>query len=208
MKIIIFGSNGKVGSIVVQKALDAGHYVTAFVHGAANFTEHSNLKIVKGDIYDPASVKSAFEGSEVIISALGSWGTPKKDILSTAMSNIVPAMKNFGIKRIISLTGHDARWSKDSVGIINRLTRPMLALVVPKILHDGERHIELLSKSGLDWTVLRSPVMNEKGAGLYKLTGKRPFPWQTINRHAVAQALIDQVEGTENLNEAPFLTRG
>ncbi|MDQ3094316.1 MAG: NAD(P)H-binding protein, partial [bacterium] len=118
------------------------------------------------------------------------------------------AMQAAGIKRIISLTGHDARWSKDEPDLLNKLTHPILSVFAPKILHDGEKHLEILTNTGLDWTVLRSPVMNERGRSVYKISSKRPLPWNTINRHAVTQAMFDQLESNKNINDAPFLTRG
>jgi putative NADH-flavin reductase len=207
MNIVVFGANGKVGSLVVAKAIDVSHKVVAFVYGAHNLTVHQNLRIVQGDIYDARSVEDAIMDSDVVISALGSWHTPQKNILTKGMQNIIPAMQKHSIKRIISLTGHDARWDKDTLSVIHRLSHLLLAVISPKILYDGEKHIELLDQSGLDWTVLRSPVMNQLGKQYYRLTTKRPMPWLTINRSCVAQALVDQCKSKTYIKSAPYLTR-
>lgn len=207
MNITVFGANGKVGSLVVEKAINEGHKVVAFVHGLDSLTNHKNLKVVQGDIYSARAVDDAIKGAEVVISALGSWRTPQKNILTEGMQNIIPAMQKHSIKRIISLTGHDARWNQDELSMIHRLSHLVLAIVSPKVLHDGEKHIELLDQSMLDWTVLRSPVMNELGRLPYRLTTKRPMPWQTIHRHCVAQAMVDQCEAKTYIRSAPYITR-
>lgn len=181
--------------------------MVAFVHGENPFAKNSRLITFQGDIYDEHSVKKAMHECELVVSTLGSWGTPKKDILSVGMSNIVPAMKGHNIQRIVSLTGHDARYENDRLSFVHRATHTLLLLFAPKILKDGEAHVKILAQSGLDWTVLRSPIMNEKGDKGYSLSNKRPMPWDTIHRQAVAQAICDQSIGGLHEKGAPFITR-
>ena len=77
-----------------------------------------------------------------------------------------------------------------------------------KILADGEKHIRLLEESGLDWTVVRSPIMNERGDAMgFKLTDKRPAPWATVNRRSVAAGMLRLVEDRKYSRQAPFITR-
>lgn len=51
------------------------------------------------------------------MSALGSWGTESKDILSSVIVNIIKAMKAEKVSRIISLTGTDAFCQTKSLAI-------------------------------------------------------------------------------------------
>jgi putative NADH-flavin reductase len=196
MRIVIFGANGRVGNLVVKEALKRGHKVSAFVHSRSSFDYNPSLKIVKGDIYNPKDVENAVKGSDAVISALGSWGTPKKDILTTGMKNIIPAMQNNKTKRIVSLTGSDALAPGDTKTLIYILSHFTLSRLAPKILKDGETHIKLLSDSDLNWTVVRSPVMNS-----------RPKPWSTINRKSVALAMLDLAESNKNVKSAPHIIR-
>ncbi len=207
MQITVFGANGKVGTYIVRGLLDSGHTVIAFVYGSHQFSKNPNLKIIKGDIYSMDDVRQALVDSEAVISALGSWGTPKKDILTEGMKNIIPGMKDAGITRIVSLTGADARVEGDKLSIMHRTSRLLLGFVAPKVLYDGEEHIRLLQRTSLQWTVLRSPVMNERGIGSYSLSNSRPMPWQTIHRQAVARAMIDQVDVANNLQKYPYIWR-
>ncbi len=210
MQITVFGANGKVGSLVVEQALEQGYEVVAFVHRKSQLPPHAALRIVKGDIYDAATVATAIKGSTVIISALSSWGTPEKDVLSAAVEHIIPAMKVQGTKRIISLTGSDARASGDVLTPLHRLSHGLIKLVpgVRKVLADGEQHIQLLEAGGLDWTVVRSPVMNKRGDIKHcRLTSRRSLPWATINRHSVAQSLVGLVEDDSYNGQAPFIVR-
>jgi putative NADH-flavin reductase len=209
MRITIFGASGKVGRLVVEGALDAGYDVTAFAHHDPRFAEHARLKVAQGDVHSSADVAKAVKGADVVISALGSWGTGTKDIVSSGTANIIPAMEAAGARRVISLTGADARAEGDRLSLMHRLTHAAIQVTPPrKILADGERHIRRLEHSGLDWTVLRSPIMNEKGDPEgFRLGTGRPVPWATINRRSVALAMLGLIGDDNHSRQAPFITR-
>lgn len=191
--IVIFGAAGRVGGLLTEYALADGHIVTAFVHRHHNLPKHPNLTIFQGDIYNTADVEAAIAEVDVVLSTLSSWGTPKKDVLSTAVTNIIPTMRQHRINRIISLTGAEARANGDELGIIHRFAHLGISIIGGKVLRDGEHHIELLEKSGLDWTVVRSPIMRSGSLQKYQLDKRRPLPWALINRKAVARAMADQI---------------
>lgn len=205
--VTVFGANGKVGSLVVEGLVARGHSVTAFVHRRRDETEHPQVRVVEGDIHDASAVDAALEGSDAVISALGSWHTPTKDILSSGMEAIVPAMERRGIKRIVSLTGAEARAGGDRLGLVHRVAHFAASLAAGKILKDAERHLKKLEASTLEWTVVRSPIMTAAGSSRYRLISKRPVPWSTINRQAVADALVQQLNDRHYNRQAPFITR-
>lgn len=207
MQITVFGASGKVGRLVVERALSDGHDVTAFVHSHAPFEKHERLRIVKGDVGDRTAVAFALQGSDAIISALGSWGTPTKDIISRGTAVILPAMEEKGIRRIITLTGASAFFSQDRPGTVARLMRWALGKVAPKILEDGEKHLRLLESSDRDWTCVRSPVMTP-GQSAYHLSDRLPGPFASIARTAVADALVEQLNTQTYLRQAPVIRRG
>lgn len=206
-RVAVFGANGRVGFLVVMKLLLSGRYVTAFVHSDSHLPAHKNLRIVKGDIHDTSSVEDALEGATAVISTLGSWRTITKDILQSGMMHIIPEMQRLGIRRIISLTGSEARATGDNLTTVHKLAHFTASLLAGKILHDGEAHIRLLEESSLDWTVIRSPVMNIRGSEQYRLSTNRPFPIVTIHRHAVASAIIAQLNDLSHNKSAPFISR-
>jgi putative NADH-flavin reductase len=208
MKVVVFGANGKVGSLVTDILLLAGHEVRAFVHQASSLHDHPNLEIVEGDIYEAQQVQDALHGTDAVISALGSWGTPKKDILTVGMRHIIPAMQIHGTRRIISLTGAEARAYGDKLSPLHRLNHIAIRLLAGKVLKDGELHIQLLEDTDFDWTVIRSPIMKSSGSPkAFVLSDKRPQAWQRINRAAVATAIVSQLADTHYIQQAPFITR-
>ena len=208
MKVIVFGANGRVGSVLVKQLIKQNYEVVAFIHGKNNLPKSKLVSLHKGNIYSPENVSLAMNGCDVVISALGSWGTPKKDILSSAMKNIIPAMEQQNIKRIITLTGSDALANQEKPTLIQQVTRPIFTLLAKNILEDGEKHISLLENSKLDWTTLRSPVMNNIGNPKnFCLKDKPPNPLRTINRQSVAIALANQITDTVFIHQAPYIYR-
>lgn len=208
MQITVFGATGKVGRLVVTEVLSRGHDVVAFVHSSSNLPKNKNLRVVNGDVYNPEAVAEAIKGSDAVISALGSWGTPNKDILKKGIENIIPAMEKYKVARIVSLTGHGANAPSDKFDPLHIMSRWMLVLLAPRILHDGEDHINQLAASNLDWTVLRSSLMVEHGnQNKFTLTLKRPLPLAMIHRKAVATSLVDLAENTDFNKQSPFIIR-
>jgi putative NADH-flavin reductase len=206
-QITIFGASGKVGRQVVALALQQGYRVVAFVHSQDPFAANDKLKVVKGDIRDRAAVAAALSGSSAAISTLGSWGTRNKNVVTTGMRAIIPAMEQIGITRLVTVTGAGARWSGDRPGFLDRLGHVLLRIAAAKILQDGEEHLRLLDESRLEWTCLRSPVMSKRRGSDYRLDLQPPVPWAAIPRPAVAQALVIQLKNLDYVRSAPFIHR-
>lgn len=205
MKVVVFGANGRVGTKVVARLLEKGHDVRAFVHSSSKLVEHSNLSIIEGDVHSSEQVSAALQGREIVISTLGSWGTESKDILSAAMKNIVSAMQEANIDRIISLTGSGAIAPGDQPSFIDKLNRMFIRLAAAKILEDGEAHLRILATSDHNWTVIRSPAMRNSTSTRYVLSSRAPTPWATISRQAVAAAIVDLIENTQWHKSAPYI---
>lgn len=206
MNIAVFGANGRVGRLVVAELVRRGHHVRALVHGQPQQTSET-VEYRQCDIYDAAQVRESIVGCEAVISCLGSWGTKRQDVLSVGMQHIIPAMQENHVARIVSLTGADAWTESDRPGLIQKIMHLVFGIIAANILKDGETHIQLLAKSTLDWTVVRSPVMNEKGSDAYYLDSTYPAPTQTIHRQAVARALCDQLETHDFSRISPFIHR-
>lgn len=206
MQITVFGASGRVGQLVVAIAVSRGHKVVAFVHSHNPFEGVEGVRVVQGDISDKQVVAAALQGSQAVVSTLGSWGTKQKNILEQGMQAILPAMRQAGITRIITVTGSGAHWSADKPKLSATVGRLFIKLIAGKILRDGERHLQLLEASYLDWTSVRSPVM--KGAGTeYVLSHNAPSVLANVSREAVATCLVDQLDDDTYNQRAPYIHR-
>lgn len=194
-----------MGRLVVDRLLADGHTVTVFVHKSSAFIASDQLKIIKSDVHNAAFVEAAVHGADAVISALGSWHTPVKDILSAAMSAVVPAMQKEGITRVISLTGSAAWAPGDHISFGNKVSHKVFNIIAKDIIRDSETHLKLLVDSGLDWTVIRSPIMKDSASDDYVLNTSMPGNLEKVSRQAVAKAMVDQLHDARFIKLAPHI---
>ncbi|PKN93641.1 MAG: NmrA family transcriptional regulator [Chloroflexi bacterium HGW-Chloroflexi-6] len=162
MKIIVFGASGGTGQEIVKQALEAGHEVTAFVRNPAKLAiQHPKLKMVTGDVKDTAAVENAVAGQEAVISALGPTRPPVPGMMEKAAQNIVAAMKNAGIRRLISTTGAGVRDPQDQPKLIDHLMKGLLTLMAGEVLKDSAANVVVIRASDLDWTIVRYPRLTD-----------------------------------------------
>lgn len=164
MKIALFGGSGRTGLPFIQQALDDGHHVAALVRNPAKINiTHPNLTLIQGDVKDAAAVAKTVEGAEVVVSALGQVAGQDKDIMTVAARHIVAAMKQHGVRRVVTLTGAGVRAPGDRPKPIDRIMGVMLRTFARDVLLDANAHVETFKDSGLDWTVVRGPMLTEGG---------------------------------------------
>ncbi|MGH9164682.1 MAG: NAD(P)-dependent oxidoreductase, partial [Acidimicrobiales bacterium] len=71
MKLLIFGSTGGVGRLLVGQALEQGHTVTAFARNpSALGIDHERLVVLGGNVLDTGSVRAAVPGHDAVLVAL------------------------------------------------------------------------------------------------------------------------------------------
>ncbi|HWM52138.1 MAG TPA: NAD(P)H-binding protein, partial [Thermoplasmata archaeon] len=72
MKVVVFGATGETGRHLTERALRAGHTVTAFARDPTRMPiVHERLRVVRGDVLDPPSVDRVIPGHDAVLSALG-----------------------------------------------------------------------------------------------------------------------------------------
>src|SRR2546426_1176895 len=101
MKLAVFGSNGPTGRLLTQLALDEDHEVVAFTRRPDAFPiEHRRLEVAAGDVHDAATVASAIEGTNAVLSTLGvPFSKAPITAYSHGAANIIAGMHAADIKR-------------------------------------------------------------------------------------------------------------
>jgi putative NADH-flavin reductase len=168
MRISVFGANGGSGRVLVRQAVDAGHEVVAVTRRPDEFPfTHPRLIIAKADVHDSQAVYRAVEGSEAVLSSLGVPFTSKPIMVySEGVSSIIAAMSRLGVKRIavVSSTTVEPHHHAEGGFILNRIMQPLVSATIGKTTYADMRAMEdILRRSDLDWTVVRSAGLFEAG---------------------------------------------
>ena len=154
-KILVFGATGRTGQIIIKNLLRKGYQVSAFVRNIrkAKRIKHDNYQVIYGSIHDYQNVQMAVRNHEIIISALGTSRILPNKIISRGVENIIKAMDECGIKRLIFQSSLGVGDSKGQLGIVYNLL--LLPFLLYFIFKDKERQEKLITSSLLDWTIVR-----------------------------------------------------
>lgn len=197
MKLAVFGASGGTGKQVVRQALSRGYDVVAVVRRPDAFAlTDERLSVRQGDALDPNSIGRAIEGSETVISALGSpAGRTPTTVYSAGISNIVAALPAAGASRLVAISAAPAG-PRSEAGTFERLVAyPLLEIFFGASYDDMRRMEGVLSNSGVDWTIFRPPKLTDREAkGNYRtsITGALPHAY-TITRGDLAAAMLDSI---------------
>ncbi|MBN2595544.1 MAG: NAD(P)H-binding protein, partial [Marinifilaceae bacterium] len=105
MNIFLFGATGGTGYEVLVKLLEEKYHVVALARNPIALDHikrmHSNLKIVKGTIYNTETYQEELNKCAIVISTLGT-GTSRKptEIYSKGGQHIISAMRMANLKRL------------------------------------------------------------------------------------------------------------
>jgi putative NADH-flavin reductase len=204
MKIVVFGATGGSGEQLVRQGLAAGHEVTAFARRPENITtKHPLLKVQPGDALDAVQVSRAIDGQEAVLSAIGVNRRSKTTICSESTRQIINAMKEHGVRRLICLSAYGASETKDTA-----LYSKFLRAIIGKRVEDKDQMEALVRASELDWVLVRPPwLTNGAKEGRYRVGFDIPIKlFSTISRADVAEFMLKQLTDRTYLHQSPTIT--
>jgi uncharacterized protein YbjT (DUF2867 family) len=173
-KVIIIGATGSLASYVIDAIKDAE--LTLFVRKKSRLSAKvaKDHNVVEGDAMKYESVKNAIAGHDIVyINLAGN--------LEAMTKNIVNAMEETGVKRIIAIS---------SIGIYDK---PLKSVLIPyKALAD------VIEASGLDYTILRPDWFTSGSEVDYMITHKgEPEAGSAVSRKSIAAFIASIIENPE-----------
>jgi uncharacterized protein YbjT (DUF2867 family) len=182
-KIIIIGASGSLAEYVIQAlSLMTDVALTLFLRDRKRLPKKAtgNAVIMEGDAMNSLDIARAVKGQDIVyINLAGN--------LKTMGKNIVQAMQENGVKRVIAIS---------SIGIYQTPLKPVL---IPY-----RKLAEVIEASGLDYTILRPDWFTSADEVNYILTKKgEPETGSAISRKSIATfvaTLIDNPDLHKNEN--------
>lgn len=157
MKCLVTGATGYIGGRLVPRLLDAGFEVRALARTPAKLAEvpwHDRIEIARGDLGEPASLASAFDGVDVVYYLVHSMGF-EKDFATEerrAAENVVAAARRAGVRRFVYLSGLHPDNAELSTHLGSRTTVG-----------------EILIASGIETVVLQAGVVVGSGSASFEM---------------------------------------
>lgn len=209
MKVVIFGASGSVGKHLVQQALNKGHQVDAFCRNIDKLDtfEHKSLNKIKGDVFHLKEVEKAVKGKDAILVVLGSGKSRKSTVRSVGTQNIIQAMQKQGVRRLICQSTLGAG---DSQGNLNFFWKYiMFGWLLKPVFLDHERQEYYVTKSHLDWTIVRPAAFTDGSRTSKYQHGFSPTNRSLqlkISRADVSDFILQQLESKNYLLQTPGLS--
>ena len=207
-KIALFGASGQTGQEFLDQALKEGYIVKALVRTPSKINQTSpDLEVIQGDVLNYDDVEKTVADTEVVVSLFGHVKGSPEWLQTNGTENIVKAMKQYQVERIISLSGGGLPFEKDEPKFPDKMIRFIMKVAVPKVLKDAERHAEVLEKSGLKWTIVRGPrLTNDPKKGEYRVGWVGVNASTKVGRADLADFILEEVEKEAYNEQMPFVS--
>lgn len=216
-KIAVFGATGRTGRHIVKEILNRGYTPVCLVRKESKekITDRKAFSII-GSPLEYEDVFETIDGCDAVLVALNiarksDWPWARivspPDLLDVAMKNIVKAMNETGIRRVITISA----WGVgDSYQEVNWMFRFLINKTNVGVAYAGHEDQEkVLRQSGLDWTAVR-PVglINEEWNSPIRVSfkGERKLR-MTISRKDVAKFMFDILEDRKYFQATPCISK-
>jgi putative NADH-flavin reductase len=208
LELVIFAATGGIGRQAVAQALAAGHDVTAVVRNPKALPAGVRSVTANLEAADPATLESAVRGADAVISGLGPRPLRDAGIAARGTRAIVGAMKAAGVRRLIVVSAapistvpspgrpNPPRHDPGDGFFMRHLFGPLAKTALRGRYADLAEMEDIVRDSGLDWTIVRPPSLNNKPlTGSYRTAfGRNIRGGFSISRADVAHLMLAALE--------------
>lgn len=179
-KAIIIGASGSLaGAVIEALKMQTDVQLTLFARNKNRIADSENATVIEGDAMNFSDVKNAITGQDIVYVNLAGD-------LEPMAKNIVKAMQETGVKRIVAIS---------SIGIYESPMKP--------VLKPYRALADIIEASGLDYTILRPDWFTNANEVDYAITKKgEPETGTAISRKSIAAFVAMLVHNPERyINE-------
>jgi uncharacterized protein YbjT (DUF2867 family) len=175
-RVLVIGASGSLANHVIDTLQNLPEvHLTLLARDKSRIENDTrNCTIVEADVMEYDKLKNAVEGQDIVYVNLAGN-------LEAMAKNIVKAMQETGVKRIIAIS---------SIGIYETPLRP--------ILQPYRKLADVIEASGLDYTILRPDWFTNGNEVDYEVTRKgEPEKGTAISRKSIASFISTIIEDPE-----------
>lgn len=207
IKIAVIGGTGKSGKYLVKQLIEQGFQLKILLRNTDNFQiKNSLVEVVKGDVINYSDVSTLIEGCQAVISTLG-LGIPASEptIFSQSTTNIIYAMNEHKVHRYIVTTGLNVDTPFDNKSPKTLFGTDWMRENFPISTADKQTEFDILSKSEVDWTLVRLPLIEQTDESGEIIVSLEDCLGDKISATDLAKFLIKQLSTDTFVRKAPFI---
>lgn len=185
--ILIMAANGQIARIVEERILFEQQFqdihLTLFLRNKQRLARYQNnprVTLIEGDLLDSTAVATAINNQDLVFVAV-----VDHDSKNRITQNVVTAMKQQRVNRVLftnvlglyhEVGGEFGRWNEEYIG-----------RGLPSARHSDQ----ILKESGLNYTTLRLPWLNDRPEIKYQITTQdQPYLGVSGSRQSIADAVL------------------
>lgn len=215
LRILVYGATGKVGTHVLDEALERGHVVTAVSRDPSRIQQqHDNLSAVVGDLLDSISIANLVIDQDVIIVSVrgivAKQKIPENAIQRIGVEKVVNVLRDFGdnAPRLIHVGGSGTLEVEPGVLYADKIPK----LFLPKSLEveiQGQvlalEYLRTVNDVSWSYATPAKNFTNGKRTGTFRIGGDTVLEdsrgRSRISRRDFAVALIDEAENADYVQQ-------
>jgi putative NADH-flavin reductase len=206
LRVLVIGGTSGIGLEFVKLAAARGHSVTVMArHMAASLP--TGVRFVGGDILDASAVANAIRDQNAVVTSISTTPSRKPTTLfSAGMANVLAAMNQGNVARLVAVTGIGAGDSRGHGGF--GYDRVFMPLMMRSMYDDKTVEEASIRSSGTDWTLVRPGFLNSQSAtGQFRVVrNMEGVTSGSISRADVAIYIVAALEGRLAVHQAVLLT--
>lgn len=192
-RVSILGASGKLGELLVARALAVGHTVRALVRDPRKIKrQNEQLTVIMGDAETGEGLDAAVEGCKYVISALGSL-KPTMAKCITQVARQLEGQKHLERFVLISRLG-----AGDSLSQSSKVSGPIqshLPLLLMPVFRDINAAEAIVRVSRIPYTILRTTrLTDDPPTGNVVVTEPSDEPPHRLGRADFANFVIDMLD--------------
>jgi putative NADH-flavin reductase len=151
-------------------------------------------------------VRRTVAGTDAVVSALGHRRGTGRHVLEMGMRNIIAAMEDAGVRRVVALSITAVRDQEDRPRSIDRLLESVGRVLAAGVYADHLGQASVLRASDLDWTIVRAPFLsNGPHTGGCRVGCLGGEVGARISRADAADFMLRQVTDTSHVRRLPLI---
>src|SRR5438132_6750296 len=155
MNIVVIGSTGRTGRLVLEEGIRRRHAMTAFTRRPDALADLAGLgMVVHGDSRNLEDIRRAVRGQDAVISIVAPEGRGPTTVVSDVARAELTAMREAGVRRIVTVSVSAIEGRRPWI-LIN-----LVRWILRKPYAGFARMEQLVAASSLDWTIVRPPYLS------------------------------------------------